>query len=447
MSPTQKLPLRNVNLFTLFIMVSALTWLPTPVFAETGDYYKGSDGVGSRDMGPSSGGSSGGGSSTPYYGPNLWRGLRSLRDSLQNKGNESQTSPAEQARQQRLREAHTANERGNAFFEKGDWANAVACYQEAVNKNPDDTMIRQNLARAQSGLQRQRAAEEQERSAERATAERKRLAKRAAAERERLAKQQDKAAAANMKQSLNIFAESLTAAPATSGGLDFMAGSTTPASDPSLKDAVNDNQPGQQKPHQAKASDQAASPDAFGTKKSNPTLEFSDPNAGRVGSDTKAVDQLTSMTQNNKSLPGATSEGAAGKGELGFDTGNRKNGSLSDVKVETPESAEQMPNITPAMLKNPAIQEAVLHYNKWNPQLQKAREEVKQAQAAVENAKDRDDKAVANAVLISAKSKSDGLQVAVKSAIKEATIHIEKFAVSDPTPAGQSQPATTPPAN
>ena len=58
----------------------------------------------------------------------------------------------ESAAEQRINEAHIANERGNNFFDNQDWANAVVAYQEAANKNPGSKVIQKNLAMAQEEL-------------------------------------------------------------------------------------------------------------------------------------------------------------------------------------------------------------------------------------------------------------------------------------------------------
>ncbi|TAN38301.1 MAG: hypothetical protein EPN25_14140 [Nitrospirae bacterium] len=134
-----------------------------------------------------------GASSAPYNGPNLWNILRG--------GNNNTVSPAEQVQQQRLNEAHTANEQGVAFYNKGDWGSAATYFQEAANKNPDDPVIRQNLTKARANVASQQAREQAEREA---------------MERQR----QNKAAADNLQQSIQNFTQTLNAAPA-SGGLDF----------------------------------------------------------------------------------------------------------------------------------------------------------------------------------------------------------------------------------
>lgn len=187
MNPTQKRSIRCVSLFTLSISLLAgllIASLPQKAFAQ------------GRDMGESpvwmwrnQGGGSGGNNS--YIAPS---GPSQAEIAAQQAAQQ-----AEQARHQRLTEAFNSNERGNAFWKKGDLANAVRVYEDAARKSPNDKVIRSNLARAEEALQTQRAR----------------------AEEERLSKQRDKAAAANMQQAINSFAQTLDAAPASSGGLDF----------------------------------------------------------------------------------------------------------------------------------------------------------------------------------------------------------------------------------
>lgn len=219
---------RNVNLFALVIAVSALTCPLLPVFA------------------------------TDFRIPGSQReAVEGTRNPSNNAG-VYVPSPAEQARQQRIAESHTANERGVAFYNKRDWANAAACFQEAVNKDPDDPISRRNLANAQEALQADRAQQQRLTDAynanERGNASLKKgdwakaissyqaaLAKspndriirsnlaraqealqtqRAEMEKERLAKQRDKAAAGKIQQIVQNFSESITPAQ-SSGGLDF----------------------------------------------------------------------------------------------------------------------------------------------------------------------------------------------------------------------------------
>lgn len=113
-----------------------------------------------------------------------------------------ETSPADQAREQRRSEALAANRDAIQFQNKGDWARAVALFQEAANKDPSDPIIQQNLANARQGLAR--AEEEQAKARTEA---------------------QQKASAERMSKSIQDLAQSFSAAPTASGpasgGLDF----------------------------------------------------------------------------------------------------------------------------------------------------------------------------------------------------------------------------------
>jgi tetratricopeptide (TPR) repeat protein len=138
-----------------------------------------------RDMGPSQCFSCRAAPSAPSYSPPAV---------YQPSPAELQQQQAEQLRQQRLGEAHTANQQGIEVFNKRDWAKAVALFQTAAVKNPDDPIIRKNLARAQEALAGEQA--------------------------QLRIQQQDKAAASHMQKAIQGFAQTLNAAP-SSGGLDF----------------------------------------------------------------------------------------------------------------------------------------------------------------------------------------------------------------------------------
>ena len=103
--------------------------------------------------------------------------------------------PEDETKQRLLREAYAANERGVELYKKRDWANAHAAFQEAVAKNPDDPVMRQNLANAQQNLED--------------------------AQRVQRAEQQARDSAARMNRSIQDLAQSLNQAPAAAGGLDF----------------------------------------------------------------------------------------------------------------------------------------------------------------------------------------------------------------------------------
>lgn len=106
-------------------------------------------------------------------------------------------SAAELADQQ----ARAANEQGVQAYNKGDWVTAIALFQQALQNDPNDPTYRRNLANAQTNMANQQAREQAEREA---------------MERQR----QNKAAADNMQQSIQNFAQTLNAVP-VSGGLDF----------------------------------------------------------------------------------------------------------------------------------------------------------------------------------------------------------------------------------
>ena len=148
------------------------------------------------DMGPSHYlGEGGGGNSPGNYTPPTRDYAAEARQ---------QEADAAAARQrQTLTEATAANEQGVQFYKNSDWAKAVAAFQEAADKNPNETVIKQNLANAQANLRNQQA--------------------------EILAKQQAKESAARMHKSIENLAESLTVAPTTSGGLDFDGGNAPAA--------------------------------------------------------------------------------------------------------------------------------------------------------------------------------------------------------------------------
>ena len=109
------------------------------------------------------------------------------------KAKENKASRAEEAQQ--LNEAWNANHQAIEFQNNGDLAKAVALFEEAARKSPDDPIIRDNLSSAKATLQTQQAYAERQR--------------------------RDQTGAANMQQAINTFAQILNAAPASSGGLDF----------------------------------------------------------------------------------------------------------------------------------------------------------------------------------------------------------------------------------
>jgi hypothetical protein len=305
--------------------------------------------------------------------------------------------------QARAKATRNSNNAGLASFKRKDWASAVAYFKQALENSPGNSTLRSNLAQAQEQLNEEHREEER--------------------------KVADTAAATDMKAAIS------RATNAPSGSAD---NSPQQPIGPGLAFISSDDP------------DHAVVPGPFGTKNSNPKLQAGDQAAGAVGPDTRALDQATSAAHTEKTLlagPAAVSpEDAATKLGLGFDTGQKKSGSVNEIKVETPKGEDVMPEITPNMAKDPIVQQDLQNYNKWNPQLQKAKEEVKQAQAALDNAKDPGAKAVANTALIAANGKSDGLEIAVQSAkaeIADRKIHLEKFAVSGQASAVQNQALET----
>lgn len=96
-------------------------------------------------------------------------------------------------------------------------------------------------------------------------------------------------------------------------------------------------------------SDQKVSAGAFGTLNAQPDLEKRDPNAGAVGSNTKAMDQLNAVSHNDQALikdPG-TQDADSEKARSGFDTGVRDQGPISTATVKSPAVSDK-----PGMLDN-----------------------------------------------------------------------------------------------
>ena len=333
--------------------------------------------------------------------------------------------------------AHNLNDKGVALSYKNDWAGAVKYYQQALQSNPDSPVIRKNLSQAQEALNDQRRTEDR--------------------------RQQDATTADQMRQKLLGSANQIVQAPpATTSSLGFMQ-----PGEEGLRDALNDNTSPPSNTVGGVAGsgssgggltfqsdpDHAETRDLFGTKKSNPSLQAADPKAGAVGTNTKALDQLPSKAHNDKSLTsnltGVTAEGAVEKLRLGFDTGVEKNGGLNPVKVEGRTDVLDLTKIKdPKLLQDNVIKESLSLYQKWSPELQKAKDDVARAEAAVEKAPDANAKAVATAALNTAKSKSDGLKIAVDSAkkqVEERMVYLQKLPVAGDTPP-EPKPAEPKPA-
>ncbi len=113
----------------------------------------------------------------------------------------SQPSAADLAQQQRINESLTANNKGIDYWNKQDWANALTAFQEAVDKNPGNQTLKDNLYKAQQNLLAQQ--QEQLRIQQQEQQER-----------------QNKAAVLKMQQSVQAFTQTLNTVPST-GGLNF----------------------------------------------------------------------------------------------------------------------------------------------------------------------------------------------------------------------------------
>lgn len=134
------------------------------------------------------GSSSGGGYTDPSGGllGKLWDGI---------------FKPGPTAAERADQQARAANESGVQAYKNGDWASAVALFQQALQNDPGDLTYTQNLANARTNLANQQGRERAEREA---------------FDRQRA----NQVAANNMQQSIQNFAQTLNAAPIT-GGLDF----------------------------------------------------------------------------------------------------------------------------------------------------------------------------------------------------------------------------------
>lgn len=150
---------------------------------------------------------------------------------------ERREKKAETARQKILHEAWQENHEGVEFAKKEDWVRAIASYQRAIAKNPNDPVMHKNLAQAESRLANDRglAAHRQSDWAAAVAFFQLALDKNPYPENHALLlknlrtaqdaaqhQQQDQTAAAAMQQTLHKFTPSLSPAPvAPNSGLAF----------------------------------------------------------------------------------------------------------------------------------------------------------------------------------------------------------------------------------
>ena len=113
-------------------------------------------------------------------------------------------------KQQRLDEAYEANEQGVKYFNKQDYANAIAFFQEALNKDPGDKVYQNNLTSAKEQLQFQQQAQLWNQQQAQLL----------------IQQNKNKDALVKMQQSVQAFTQTLNTVPST-GGLDFDGNNST----------------------------------------------------------------------------------------------------------------------------------------------------------------------------------------------------------------------------
>src|SRR6266536_584339 len=223
------------------------------------------------------------------------------------------------------------NEAGLAYEREYDYRKAVACFANALELEPGNSVLQKNLADARESLRGQEAQEQ----------------------REKQQRIQDKASADEMTASLSRMVNSLSSdnnsgnpdrkmpggTSARSAGLEFTD------SDPSLRDSVG-----------GAPSDKNVAADLLGSKKANPGDLIAVP-APTPGTD-KAGDQL---------LAAAAAAGAKGDLTINYDIGGAKSaGSLNIHKVigQSPGAAALAAHIRDQGKKDTVIQQSIIYYEK-----------------------------------------------------------------------------------
>jgi Tetratricopeptide repeat len=105
-----------------------------------------------------------------YYGRGLSSGGGSSSGSTTTY-RRSGPSAAELAARKRQAKGHALNKNGCTYYSKGDWANAIKCFEEAVRLKPGSATIKKNLKNAKQKLQEQIEEENRRRIKIRKTAE------------------------------------------------------------------------------------------------------------------------------------------------------------------------------------------------------------------------------------------------------------------------------------
>jgi hypothetical protein len=328
--------------------------------------------------------------------------------------------------------ATALNNAGVQAYDQKDYKTALSYFEQASSINPDGSMIKSNLAAAQSRVAEiQEEQEEQEQHAS------------------------DKVVVGNMQQSIQSLARSLTTAPSP-GGLDFSGGRSGRNSDQSSGlEFMGSNDAGTSQPigsgsPGAKSggpsslefmdsgstlkdslSDQKEGQGTFGTSIAKPDLIPAD--APVTGSDADAQHHLNSADFHGvEAANGANLETIQNDSSLVFDR-SAKNENAVDVRmVATPSSSSGMPYIPKEMTRDDVIKDGVKRLNTYLPQLKQAKEDVEKAQTAVSQASTAEEKKAAQDALTSAQIKSQGSQQMVdsaKSQIVQRTIYLKRFSV------------------
>jgi len=226
---------------------------------------------------------------------------------------------------------------------------------------------------------------------------------------------QDKITVVKMNDIVQHYVQKIDNSTISSGEVPFVDSSVP------LKDTVAE-----------KPSDQKVTSDYQGGKKANPGELPPDQNAGQTGNNNAS-----------QALNALNDVGASGGGrQQVIDTPGPQGKNITPVSIPTPTSSSEMPDIPKGMEQDKVIQEGLGSLNKWLPQLQQAKADVKKAQASVDQATDATERQMAQNALSFAQGTSQGLQNAVDSAKKiivERTIYLKPFTISS-----AASPASTP---
>lgn len=338
------------------------------------------------NQGPSGGGGGGGGG---YHGPSAAEIA-------------AQQAAAEQQRREAA--AYAENEQGLDAYKKKDWATAEAYFKQSLQNNPNDSVVLRNLAQTQNWegndayqkwdyttalkFYQQALANDPPTDKDRhyitedvAAAQKEVDDANAEVEREKQQQIQDKASANDMKDSLSRMVNSLStennASTAGSKTPDTTsaesAGLTFTDTDPSLNNAVADNQPGQQQQQQQ----QQPSSGQKGI----------DLSGVPIGKDGLPTDQKTVTPGKNNAQQALDALKTVGAPEGGgkqqvIDTLGPQGKDLTPADLSTPASSSEIPDIPKGMEGDDVIQKGVTRLKTWLSQSQQDKADVIKKQAA-----------------------------------------------------------------